>query len=179
MKKILVVVDMQNDFTSGCLGNDRCQAVIPKIVELINSKAYDSIMVTRDTHFENYMQSNEGKHLPVEHCIENTDGWKVVEPIQNALDKGNVPVTYFDKTTFGSKALGTVLEAEYEKYNMQMQIDFVGVCTGICVISNVLLTKAHCPESEIRVIENACACVTKESHNTAIAAMKMCHIEII
>lgn len=184
-RKILVVVDMQKDFITGPLGNAECAFVVDKVADLIENGNYDEIFVTYDTHNRNYMRTNEGKHLPVEHCIKGTEGYKLDDRIEEAINTvsgRHIPVHAFDKTTFGSLNLalhfrnGFLSKIENKP---DTQIDFCGVCTGICVISNVLLAKAAVPETNIRVIANACACVTPESHKTALEAMKMCHIEIV
>lgn len=173
--KVLVVVDMQNDFLTGALGNKECEATIPEVVKAIES-GYDKIFVTQDTHHENYMSTQEGRKLPVVHCIENTEGWEINPVVVEALNKNEA--TYICKPTFGSVTLGEYVH-ELSTEDEELTIDFVGVCTGICVISNAMIAKAEAPEATIRVIEKACACVTPESHKTAIEAMKLCQIEII
>jgi len=179
MKKILVVVDMQNDFITGPLGNDECRAVVPKVVDLIKNGRYDRIIYTQDTHDDDYLETNEGKHLPVKHCIVGTEGWELAKDIENAIDNTDERITMgLTKKTFGSLFLPESLKRRNE-ITKNTQIDFCGVCTGICVISNVMLTKAAAPEANIRVIADACACVTPESHERALAAMEMCHIEIV
>ena len=180
MKKILVIVDMQNDFTTGALGNKECKAVIPKIVDIINNEEFDEYILTKDTHTDNYLNTAEGKKLPIKHCIENTYGWEICEPIMKALnDKNKYHVTtVIDKTTFGSLYMANLLREKYFIEQKDVELTVVGVCTGICVISNVLLLKAAIPESKITVISDACACVTPESHKTALEAMKMCHIDV-
>lgn len=189
MKKILVIVDMQNDFITGPLGNADCQAVVNNIIEIVNNEKYTDIILTRDTHQENYLDTREGKNLPVIHCIEGTEGFEIDSDIMSAVEnkyktseirnylnqKENMPII-INKPSFGSMELARLLS---ENVNAEDIIDFVGVCTGICVISNVLLAKAAVSETKVRVIENACACVTKESHRTAIEAMKMCQVEIV
>ena len=162
MKRILVVVDMQNDFTTGPLGNAECAAVIPKVAEVIKTGVYDRIIFTQDTHQSNYLDTQEGKRLPVVHCIEGTAGWEIAPVIC--------------KPAFGSVQLGECLKQYCG--DAEAQIDFCGVCTGICVISNVMIAKAFVPEARVCVIEKACACVTPESHRTAIEAMKTCQVDI-
>lgn len=183
--KILVVVDMQKDFITGPLGNAECVHVVDKVENLIEKGNYDEIFVTYDTHSGNYIRTNEGKNLPVEHCIKGTDGHKLDDRIDGAikaLSRHDVPIHIFYKPTFGSLNMalhfrnGFLSKIENKP---DTQIDFCGVCTGICVISNVLLVKSAIPEANIRVIAEACACVTPESHKTALEAMKMCHIEIV
>ena len=178
MKKILVVVDMQNDFITGVLGNAECQASVQKVVDVIKNNKYDNIFLTRDTHHDNYMETQEGKNLPVPHCIENTAGWEIVDAVSEAVAAcRDADVKIINKPTFGSVELGAILREIYEKENAI--IDFCGVCTGICVISNVMIAKANCPEAEIRVFQDACACITPESHRTAIEAMRLCQVSIV
>lgn len=175
--KILVVVDMQNDFTSGALGNKECEGVVPKVVDIINNEEFDEIILTRDTHQSNYLETQEGKKLPVEHCIKDTDGWQIRDEIISAVrDKKH---SIIDKSTFGSIYLAMALNCVLDEEKKNYDITLVGVCTGICVISNALLLKAYFPEAKINVRADACACVTPESHKTALEAMKMCQINII
>lgn len=175
--KILVVVDMQKDFITGPLGNLECVATIPQVVAAINSD-YDKIFVTKDTHTSDYMNTQEGRKLPVPHCIKGTEGWDIVPEVVDALAPYQAKITYVEKPTFGSTCFGKLL-TEYEENQKELVIDFVGVCTGICVISNAMIAKATLPEATIRIIEKACACVTPDSHSTALAAMKLCQMEII
>ena len=178
MKKILVVVDMQNDFITGALGNVECQTTVQKVVDLIKNNKYDNIFLTRDTHHDNYMETQEGKNLPVPHCIENTAGWEIVDAVSEVVAVcRDADVKIINKPTFGSVELGAILREIYDKEDAI--IDFCGVCTGICVISNVMIAKANCPEAEIRVFQDACACITPESHRTAIEAMRLCQVTII
>ena len=172
-KKILVVVDAQNDFITGALGNKECDVATNVIAEEIRSGKYDDVIFTRDTHDENYLNTQEGKKLPVPHCIRNTEGWQ----IRNELDslRKTEPI---DKETFGS----TDLAAELVAMNIDDEIGsitFVGLCTDICVISNALLVKAALPEVPIIVDAACCAGVTPESHENALNAMKMCQIDIV
>ena len=176
-KQILIVVDMQKDFTFGVLGNPECEATVKEVVNVIKSNDWDKIYLTKDTHQKNYLNTQEGKNLPVEHCIEFTDGWEIREEILDAI--GNKNATIIIKPTFGSLFLGNVLRKEYFREQEKIEITIVGVCTGICVISNAMLIKATLPETKINVIEKACACVTLASHKNAIEAMKTCQINII
>lgn len=175
-KQILVIIDMQNDFVTGALGNAECQATVPNIVALLKNNTYDRVFLTRDTHQDNYMDTQEGKHLPVPHCIEGSDGWQVVPEIANAVADLN-PI-YVDKPAFGSIQLGTLLKDACEELGADTEITFVGVCTGICVISNVMITKATLPEIPVNVIASCCACVSPESHQTALDAMQLCQVNI-
>ena len=174
--KLLIVIDMQNDFTSGVLGNKECEKVVPKIVDIINNEDFDEIILTRDTHQSNYSETQEGKKLPVEHCIEGTDGWQIRDEIMCAV--GDKKHSIINKPTFGSVNLATTLGCVPINEQNKCDITLVGVCTGICVISNALLLKAYLPEAKITVRANACACVTPESHKTALEAMKLCQIDI-
>ncbi len=167
--KILVVVDMQNDFISGALGSDEAQKIVPYLKEKIKSFEGE-VYFTRDTHFENYMQTQEGKNLPVPHCIKGTEGWQI-HPELDALRKTDA----IDKITFGSKELVALLQTKKDIES----ITFVGVCTDICVISNAMVVKAYFPEIPLIVDAKGCAGVTAQSHKTALSSMKTCQIEII
>ena len=167
--KILVVVDMQNDFIDGALGTPEAASIVPYVREVIES--FDGkVLFTRDTHFADYMDTQEGKNLPVPHCIKDTDGWRIRREL-DALRK----TPAIDKITFGSKDLVEILKVEPSIES----ITFVGLCTDICVISNVMLTKAFFPEIPLIVDAKACAGVTPESHQNALAAMKMCQVRIV
>ena len=168
MSKILVVVDMQNDFIDGALGTPEAVAIVPYVKELI--EGFDGkVLFTRDTHFENYMDTEEGRNLPVPHCIKGTEGWQ----IRAELDALRTTEA-IDKITFGSRDLVDVLAAEGEIES----ITFVGLCTDICVISNAMVVKAFFPEIPLLVDAKACAGVTPESHARALAAMKTCQIKV-
>lgn len=177
--KILVVVDMQNDFISGSLGTKEAQAIVPKVVQKI--KEWDGyIYVTQDTHKEDYLDTQEGKNLPVEHCILHTWGHEIEKNIDNAMREREEDVYgFFYKNTFGSYELALDLSNLNKEGDSIDEIQLVGVCTGICVISNALLIKAFLPETKISVDASYCACVTPESHKRALEAMKLCQIEII
>lgn len=183
--KVLVIVDEQKDFTNGVLGNAECEATVDKIVDIVNTQDFDRVILTRDTHYSNYLDTQEGKNLPVVHCIEGTDGWKIrdeiMQAIRNKYTIDTVEKGYYiiNKHSFGSLHLGKMLENSYLANQKEAEFYFVGVCTGICVISNVMITKAALPDAKINVIADACACVTPESNKTALEAMKMCQISII
>ena len=180
--KILVIVDEQKDFTNGVLGNAECEATVGKIVDIVNTQDFDRVILTRDTHSNNYLDTQEGKNLPVVHCIEGSDGWQIRDEIMQAVKhkySENENYHVIDKRTFGSLYLGKWIESNYILEQADLEITFVGVCTGICVISNAIITKAALPEAKISVIADACACVTPESHKTALEAMKMCQISVI
>ena len=166
--KLLIVVDMQNDFIDGALGTSEAVAILPYVKKKITE--FDGkVIFTRDTHFENYSDTQEGKKLPVPHCIKNTHGWEIHREL-DALRRTDA----IDKITFGSKDLVDVIGRESDVES----ITFVGLCTDICVISNVMLTKAFYPEIPLIVDAKGCAGVTPQSHQTALDAMKMCQVEI-
>jgi len=167
--KYLIVVDMQNDFIDGALGSSEALAIVPYVKELIASFE-GKVFFTRDTHFENYMETQEGRNLPVKHCIKDTDGWRIREEL-DTLRKTEA----IDKTTFGSKELVFLLQEEREIESIM----FVGLCTDICVISNVMLVKAFYPEIPLTVDAKGCAGVTPESHKTALDAMKAIQVNVI
>ncbi len=171
MQNILVVIDMQNDFIDGSLGTKEAVAIVPAVKDKINS--FDGkIYFTRDTHDVNYLGTQEGKKLPVEHCIKNSFGWQISE----ALDTSRAE-KIIDKPTFGSTELSKELCRENEREKIS-KITLVGICTDICVISNAMLLKAAMPEVKIAVDAVCCAGVTPESHENALNAMRMCQIEI-
>lgn len=173
MKHILIVVDMQKDFVDGALGTAEAQAITPRVSRKI--RYHDGpILVTYDTHFDAYMNSNEGSHLPVPHCIKGTPGWELDACVAAALEeKTYVPV---EKVTFGSVDLPALVEAVAD--DEVFELELIGLCTDICVISNALLLKAHFPETEIYVDPSCCAGVTPESHEAALKTMGMCQIQI-
>ncbi len=173
MNRILLVVDMQNDFIDGSLGTKEAVAIVPAVAEKIRN--FDgAVFYTKDTHSQNYMATNEGKYLPVQHCIKGSDGWRLNPLIEKlCIDKR---ATSVEKRTFGASSLPDLL---YMRYPDGLdEIEIVGLCTDICVISNALLLKAFFPETTINVDAACCAGVTPESHNNALAAMKMCQIQI-
>lgn len=169
-KKLLVVVDMQKDFVDGCLGTKEAQSIVEPVIQYVKNFDGD-VAYTLDTHDENYMDTQEGKKLPVAHCIRGTDGWKIVNGLDDALFEADA--LGYQKNTFGSTDLAN--DIKNARYN---DIEFCGVCTGICVISNVLMAKAYVPEAKITVLSDLCACVTPESHETALSAMATCQIDI-
>lgn len=173
MKKILVVVDMQNDFVDGALGTKEAQSIVKNVVEKI--KSYDDIFVTYDTHFENYTETSEGRKLPVPHCIKGTQGWKLNAEIQQALS--DKKYTQVEKITFGSVDLPKLI-SEYAE-DEDFSVELVGLCTDICVVSNALILKANFPEKEITVDASCCAGVSPETHNASLDTMRCCQINII
>ena len=171
MKKILVVVDMQNDFIDGALGTAEAVAIVPKVAEKI--KNFDgTVLYTRDTHEENYMETQEGRNLPVPHCIRDTEGWQIRTELQQA------GAEVVDKPTFGSRALAEKL-VEMNREEAIESITLIGLCTDICVISNAFVIKAFLPEMPIIVDAACCAGVTPESHERALEAMKVCQIAVV
>lgn len=172
MQNILIVVDMQNDFIDGALGTAEAVAIVPKVEEKIRSFT-GKVFFTRDTHGENYMETQEGKNLPVPHCIRGTKGWEL-RPELETLRKTEC----FDKVTFGSRELGEALAAMHQEEEIA-EITLIGLCTDICVISNALLIKAFLPEVPIVVDASCCAGVTPESHDNALKAMQVCQIQVL
>ena len=174
--KVLVVVDMQNDFINGALGTKEAEAVVPGVVEKI--REFDGkIIATRDTHGEDYLESEEGKHLPVVHCVKGTEGWEIRREVEEAL-RAKSGYRVIDKPAFGSVELGKCVKKLDETEESVEEITLIGLCTDICVISNALLLKAYLPEVPVRVEASCCAGVTPQSHEQALEAMKMCQIEI-
>lgn len=171
MKRILIVVDMQRDFIDGSLGTNEAVAIVPRVIDKIKEykNAGFEIVFTRDTHGENYLETNEGKHLPVEHCIKGTKGWQLNKEIDILAKMHRV----FDKPAFGSvELMNYLLDNTYD------EVELCGLCTDICVISNALLAKAALPEARIIVDSTCSAGVTVESHDRALETMKMCQIEV-
>ena len=167
--KILVVVDMQKDFIDGALGTPEAVAIVPYVKQVIEN--FDgNVLFTRDTHFDNYMDTQEGKNLPVRHCIKGTSGWEI-HPELEVLRKTEP----LDKVTFGSSELPQILAREQDLES----VTFLGLCTDICVISNVMITKAFFPEVPVIVDAKGCAGVTPKSHKNALAAMRMCQVNVI
>lgn len=166
--KYLIVVDMQNDFITGSLGSDFARAIVPEVVQKV--KNFDGkVIFTRDTHFADYMETQEGKNLPIEHCIKDTDGWQICNELKPYVNE------VVDKITFGSVDLPNILRSYGEKIE---KIELCGLCTDICVISNAMILKATFPEVKLSVDSKCCAGVSLESHNTALDAMKAVQIEV-
>ena len=173
MNRVLLVVDMQNDFIGGSLGTKEAISIVPNVVEKIR-EFEGRIIYTRDTHGENYLSTQEGRNLPIRHCIEDTLGWEIHKDIQELINPKNI---IYNKTTFGSKDLVLRL-VEMDKKEPIDEIELIGLCTDICVISNALTIKTFLPEVEISVDAKCCAGVTKESHENALNAMKVCQIQV-
>ncbi|MBU5313348.1 cysteine hydrolase [Tissierella carlieri] len=174
MNKVLIVVDMQNDFIDGALGTKEAVNIVPNVIQKIK-KFKGKVIYTKDTHNKDYLSTQEGKKLPVEHCIEGTPGWELHKNIQELIEDAQTNI--YNKDTFGSKKLVQEL-IEIDKKDKIEGIELIGLCTDICVISNALLIKAFLPEVKISVDAKCCAGVTPESHQNALNAMKMCQIEI-
>ena len=197
MKKVLVIVDMQNDFVDGALGTPEAQAIVPKVADYIRTHAdKDTVLVfTKDTHDIDYMFTQEGKHLPVAHCVKDTHGWELAPAIQEALYDVREQYHSFDsyfpyindhiicKPSFGSLDLVNLLYVLDDEPGMQpgdvAEITLMGLCTDICLLANSVLAKTTLPEVPVRVVADCCAGVTPESHQRALDAMKMLQIEII
>lgn len=172
MNDILIVVDMQNDFIDGALGTKEALAIVPKVLDKI--KGFEGrVIFTRDTHFDNYMDTQEGKNLPVPHCIKDSEGWQIRAELDELRTEPAI-----DKPSFGSVELSAMLARENAE-NPIGSVTFIGLCTDICVISNAMLIKAAMPEVPVIVDAACCAGVTPESHNNALEAMKMCQISVI
>lgn len=166
---------MQNDFIDGSLGTAEAQAIVEGVAAKIREYEVGNVYATRDTHYADYLNTMEGKKLPVEHCIEGTEGWKLRAEIEQAMREKETVVV--GKPTFGSYEL--VQQLMYRYLDEPCEFEFVGLCTDICVVSNVLLLKAALPDAVIRVDANCCAGVTPESHEAALTTMKMCHIDVV
>lgn len=170
--KVLVVIDMQNDFIDGALGTPEACAIVPAVVDKIRN--FDGlVLATRDTHGADYLNTQEGRNLPVEHCIKGTKGWELNPEISELIKE-----TPIDKPTFGSCELGMRLKELAQHENIE-NITLIGVCTDICVISNAMIIKAFLPEVPVTVVKECCAGVTPESHLRALEAMRSCQIEIV
>lgn len=167
---LLVIVDMQRDFVTGVLGTPQAKAIVPTLVNFVKNFKGRKIY-TRDTHHDNYLSTQEGQNLPVPHCIDGTDGHRLIPELEAALCFDD---TVINKDIFGSRQLmDEITRHHYDN------IYFVGVCTGICVISNAIMARSTDPETRIHVISNLCACVSEESHETALNAMELCQIDIL
>ena len=173
MKKILIVIDMQNDFIDGALGTAEAVGIVEAVKEKIRSYPAADVIATMDTHFDNYMQTQEGKYLPVPHCIRETAGWEIRPEIADLLKEAKI----YEKPTFGSTQLAADLKAAAEKEEIELEL--IGLCTDICVVSNALLLKAQMPEVKISVDASCCAGVTPVKHEAALETMRSCQIQVI
>ncbi len=173
MKKLLLVVDMQKDFIDGALGTKEAQAILPRVVEKIKAHAAagGDILFTMDTHGEDYLSTPEGSKLPVPHCIKDTSGWELAPQLEELANELNAKI--LEKPTFGSISC-----AEYIRDAGYEEVEIVGLCTDICVVSNALILKAAAPYISVSVDGDCCAGVTPESHRAALETMKMCQIQI-
>jgi nicotinamidase-related amidase len=173
MKKILIVIDMQNDFISGSLGSAQAQAIVPAVKNKIEEykQLRCEVIFTRDTHSEDYLNTQEGRYLPVMHCVSGTDGWMIHGDLSEYTHERCI-----DKPTFGWKNWGETLHVLEEEIE---EIELCGLCTDICVVSNAILLKTHFPETKITVDAACCAGVTEESHIAALLVMSMCQVNVV
>ena len=172
MRKLLIVIDMQNDFIDQALGTPEAVGIIENVKKKIDSYPRENVIATMDTHTENYMDTQEGKYLPVPHCIKGSEGWQIRPDIQALLEGAKI----YEKPTFGSVDLAKDLQALSE--NEEIELELVGLCTDICVVSNALLLKANMPEIKISVDASCCAGVTPENHLAALEPMRSCQIQV-
>lgn len=180
--KVLIVVDMQKDFIDGSLGTKEAQTILPNVLNKVREYVLnkDKIIFTKDTHNENYLKTNEGKHLPVKHCIIGTEGYLINPELINAIDETS-SCYVLNKPTFGH----IDWKHDFDNFDImtedetKLEIELCGLCTDICVISNALILKALYPEATIKVDSSCCAGVTPEKHNAALEVMKSCQIEVI
>lgn len=173
MRKILIVIDMQNDFIDAALGTKEAEVIVEPVKEKILSYPASDVIATMDTHDENYMNTQEGQNLPVMHCIKGTVGWQICPDIMPLLTSAKI----YEKPTFGSTALAEDLKIVSKKEEIELEL--VGLCTDICVVSNALLLKAVMPEVKISVDAACCAGVTPEKHLAALETMRSCQIHVI
>ena len=169
MERILIVVDMQKDFVDGNLGTKEAREIVDRVVQKV--RAWEGpVIFTRDTHGPDYLSTQEGRRLPVAHCIEGTEGWQIIPPLRPyARD-------VVDKPGFGSTELARRLAARAEEIE---EIELIGLCTDICVVSNALLIKAFLPETPLRVDSACCAGVTPEKHLAALETLRSCQVEVV
>lgn len=185
MRKLLIVIDMQNDFVTGSLENKNAMTIVEPFVKKVKeeyNKGTD-ILFTRDTHYDNYLQTLEGKKLPVEHCIKDTEGWQLVDGLKQFVEEKKLQSNIINKDYFGCANLKeeikkslNISEEEIQSYD---QITLAGVCTSICVISNAMILKASLPEVNIAVYEDLSACLTPETHKHAIESMRTAQVDIL
>ena len=172
MRKILIVIDMQNDFIDAALGTKEAVSVVEAVKDKIRSYAPENVIATMDTHGENYMKTQEGRYLPVPHCIKGSEGWKIRSDIAALLEGAKI----YEKPTFGSTALAADLKELSGREEIELEL--VGLCTDICVVSNALLLKAFMPQVKISVDASCCAGVTPEKHLAALETMRSCQIQV-
>ena len=182
--KALVVVDMQNDFISGSLGTEEAKSIVPNVIEKIKDYTFnnDLVLFTKDTHYDNYLETQEGKNLSVKHCIQDTWGWKIEPTVRNTWKENHKVVAdvYNLRNTFYKNTFGSVELAEYIKKNSKYidEIEFCGLVTDICVISNIALVKAYCPETKIKVDAKCCAGTAFQKHKEALSVMESIQVEV-
>ena len=176
MQNILVVIDMQNDFVDGALGTKEAEEITENVVKRVGKakEIGEKLIFTRDTHKEDYLSTQEGKNLPIVHCVKDTKGWEIIDSLKKYTD-GRLII---DKPTFGSDELAAILKEENGRNEIE-KITLIGLCTDICVISNALLIKTFLPEVKIVVDSACCAGVSPETHDNALNAMKVCQIEVV
>lgn len=174
MKKILLVIDMQNDFIDGALGTPEAVAIVENVKAKILTYPKEDVFATRDTHTSFYMETQEGKNLPVPHCIRGTEGWQIRPEIADLIYPDHV----IDKPTFGSTQLAKLMEILERREEEGIEIELVGLCTDICVVSNALLIKATLPETPISCDASCCAGVTPAKHEAALETMRSCQIKV-
>ena len=173
MRKLLIVIDMQNDFIDAALGTKEAVSIVDAVKEKIRSYPAEDVIATMDTHGENYMDTQEGKYLPVPHCIRGTEGWKIRPDIEELLKGAKI----YEKPTFGSVKMAADLKALSEREEIELEL--IGLCTDIYVASNALLLKAAMPEVKISVEPACCAGVTPEKHEAALETMRSCQIQVL
>lgn len=174
--KFLVVVDMQNDFVDGALGTKEAQAITENVAKFM--KEWDGpVLCTQDTHYENYLETQEGKNLPVVHCVKDTEGWQLCPAVEEAANEVNAMKVM--KTVFGSTELPSMIALLAGMGQVPEEVHLVGLCTDICVIANAMILRTFLQETKIVVHSDLCAGVTPEQHETALAAMKPCQIEVL
>ncbi|MFC2733869.1 MAG: cysteine hydrolase family protein [Oribacterium sp.] len=173
MRKILLVIDMQNDFIDAALGSREAEAIVDAVKEKIRSYPAENVIATMDTHGENYMDTQEGRNLPVMHCIRGTHGWQLQTDVAELLRHAKI----YEKPSFGSMDLAEELKKLSEKEEIELEL--IGLCTDICVVSNALLLKAAMPEVKISVDAACCAGVTVEKHRAALETMRSCQIHVV
>lgn len=174
-ENILIVVDMQNDFISGNLGNEEAEKIVETVIKKVKN-FQGRVIFTKDTHYDNYLDTQEGKNLPIVHCIKNTRGWEIADGIKELIEEKRAEV--FEKSSFGSEALIKRLREIDEKEKIE-NITLIGICTDICVVSNALAIRTFLPEVPVKVDSSCCAGVTKEKHEAALETMRSCQIEVI
>ena len=172
MRKLLIVIDMQNDFIDGALGSKEAVSIVDAVKKKIRSYPPGDVIATMDTHTGHYMETQEGRYLPVPHCIQGSDGWQIRPDIAALLTDARI----YEKPTFGSMKLASDLKELSDQ--SEIQLELIGLCTDICVVSNALLLKAMMPEVPIYVDASCCAGVTQEKHLAALETMRSCQIQL-